>query len=298
MDFVSLLFLIAIIILLCWLFSLFKTPKCGNLTLITGGLKTGKSLLTVHTAYWEWKMARLRVRIFNFLCTVFGKISKRFKVKKPLPLFYSNVPLAIPYVPLTQDLLERRERFVYGSIVYICECSLVADSMTFNDVYLNENLLLFVKLFAHETKGGKLFLDTQSILDNHYAIKRCLSTYLYIHHNVKIPFFCLLFCREMKFDEDGHNVNTFDEDVEAKLKICIVPKSAWKRYDRYTYSILTDHLPVNDKVVDFKKLKDLKARDIITFKEHTKDIMYGGSSREKFEEKLIKKKIKWGKKHV
>lgn len=236
------------------------------MVLVTGGVKTGKTTLSVRLVYKTWKRQVLKVRIQNALLRFFKflKIPKFKDVEqKPLPLIYSNIPINIPYVPLTQELVERQERFVYGSVIYVCESSLLADSMSFKDEFVNEQLLLLNKLIAHETKGGYLFYDTQSISDNHFSIKRCLSTYFYVHHTVKIPFFLLMYVRELKYSDDNSAVNTFSEDVEESLKLVIVPKSTWKMFDCYCYSALTDHLPVNDKTV---KPKSLKAEHIISFK--------------------------------
>ena len=263
----TLIILIGIIALLLWCRHILKIPKCGNMVLITGGIKTGKSTLSVRMVYKTWKRQKLKAKIFNLLVRTLGKVFKRFKKPfLPMPLIYSNVPLNLPYVPITQALLERRERFVYGSVAYIQECSLVADSMSFKDMILNERLLLLFKLWAHETHGGYIFLDTQSIMDNHYAIKRCLNSYFYIHHNLKIPFFVLMYVRELKYSEDGSDVNAFTEDIEEKLKIVVVPKSTWKLFDRFCYSVLTDDLPADERVVEYAD--DLKAREIVSFKKY------------------------------
>ena len=189
--------------------------------------------------------------------------------KREKPLFYSNVPVKIEgYVPITFDLLERTKRFRYGSVVYLCEASLVADSQYIREQLVNERLLLLCKLIAHETRGGYLFVDTQSILDLHFSFKRTLSSYFYIHHTTKIPFFCLSWVRELKFSEDNSVVNTFQEDVEKSLQLVIIPKKVWKMFDCYCYSALTDHLEVVDQVVSIEELPDLKARKIVSFREY------------------------------
>lgn len=263
---IYLLILIALLIGLIWLSHILKIPKCGNMVLVTGGVKTGKSTLSVRLVYKTWKKQKMKVRIQNLLLRVFKFLRiKKFKEAeyKPLPLIYSNIPLELPYVPLTQALVERRERFVYGSVIYVCESSLLADSMCFKDDYINEQLLLLNKLIAHETKGGYLFYDTQAIGDNHFAVKRCLASYFYIHHAVKIPFFVLMYVRELKYSDDNSAVNTFADDVEEGLKLVVVPKSTWKLFDCYCYSALTDHLPVSDKTV---RPESLKAHNIISFR--------------------------------
>lgn len=261
---IFLIFAVAVVLFI-FLLRILKIPKCGNMVLVTGGVKTGKSMLSVHMVYRTWKKQVFKVKVYNALRLLFSFIPKiRKKPKKPKPLIYSNVPLNMEYVPLTQELIERQERFVYGSVIYVCESSLLADSMSYKDDFINEQLLLLNKLIAHETKGGYLFYDTQAIGDNHYSVKRCLSSYFYIHHTVKaFPFFVLMYVRELKYSDDNSAVNTFSEDVEEDLKLVIVPKKVWKFYDCYTYSALTDHLPVNDKTV---YPTSLKSTNIITFK--------------------------------
>ena len=257
--------IIAIAILVFFLVFKYKIPRVGNMVLITGGIKTGKTMLSVRLAVKLYKQQLFKWHFHNALQTFKRKEKRTYREK---PLLYSNVPLKTKYVPLTTDLLCRRERFSYGSICYVCESSLVADSMSYKDEEINERLLLFNKLFAHETRGGCVVYDTQSVNDNHYGIRRCLSTYLHIHHTIKIPLFpfVIMYLREMYYSDDNNVVNTSDSDVEDKLKITLVPKSTWKLYDRYCYSVLTDNLPKDDKVVDNAKTKDLKARKIISFK--------------------------------
>lgn len=157
--------IIAIVVLLIFILFKwsFKIPKCGNMVLITGGIKTGKTMLSVRMVYKKWKQQVFKAKAFNFFKKYFSWLVPKLKKqeKKEMPLVYSNVPLGIPYVPLTTDLIMRKDRFVYGSVIYMCESSLVADSMTFKSDFVNENVNLFAKLIAHSTKGGYLILDTQ-----------------------------------------------------------------------------------------------------------------------------------------
>lgn len=253
--------IIIAVVALCFVMWQLKIPKCGNVILVTGGVKTGKTTMSVRLVYKLWKKNVRKAKFYNAVIRHF----KKDKSKKPLPLIYSNVPLSIPFSPLTYDLIYRRTRFVYGSVIYFCEASLLAGSMDFKDDDLNESLPLLVKLIAHETKGGYLVFDTQSVLDLHYGIKRNVSSYFYIHHKQSIPFFLILKVRELVFMDNTSN--DFNEDVEETLKTVIVPKRTWKLFDCYCYSALTDHLRVDDKIV---KTKDLKARYILTFKKNKK----------------------------
>lgn len=254
--------IIIFVAIFCFAMWKLKILNCGNVVLVTGGVKTGKTTLSVRMVYKLWKKQVRKYKFYNYVVRWF----KKDHSKKELPLIYSNVPLSIPFVPLTEDLIYRRKRFVYGSVIYICEASLLAGSMDFKDEDLNEILPLFVKLIGHETHGSFLIVDTQSVLDVHFGIKRNLSSYYYIHHKISIPFFLILKVRELVFLDNTSN--EFNGDVEdSGLKTVIVPKRTWKLFDCYCYSAFTDHLPVERTVV---KTKDLKARSILTFKKNKK----------------------------
>lgn len=247
---------LALIIFCLWKL---KIPKCGNLILVTGGVKTGKTTLSVRLVKKLWKKNCTKVKIYNRLIRPF----KKDKTKRPMPLIYSNIPLTLPYAPLTKELIYREHRFEYGSVVFMCEASLIAGSMDFSDPDLNDNISALAKLIAHETKGGYMVMDTQSVLDLHYGLKRNTSSYFYIHHKTSVPLFLILKVRELVFLDNTSN--DFSSDAEDNLKTVIVPKSTWKHFDCYCYSALTDHLPVENTLA---KPQDLKAREIVTFKKN------------------------------
>lgn len=254
------LIIIGVIILAFIIYKTFKFPKLGSMCMITGGVKTGKSTFAVSLAVRNYKKRLFTYKVRYFFCKL---LRKPFPVK---PLLYSNVPLKVPFVPLTKDLLTRQTRFAYGSVIYVCEASLVADSQMIKDKDLNEALLMFNKLIGHESKGGLIIYDTQCIGDVHYSIKRCLSEYFYIHHLVKwIPGFLVAYIKEDRYSDDGTVITTSTDDVEDNLKRVIIPKSTWKLFDCYCYSSLTDYLPVEDKVIE--KVDSLKANNIISFKD-------------------------------
>lgn len=237
----------------------FKFPVVGSLCIVTGGVKTGKTTFSVGLAISEYKRVLRKTKFKNFSLKLF---------RKPLidlPLLYSNIPLKVPYVPVTKELLLRKERFVYGSVIYISEASLVADSQMIKDLELNERLLLFNKLIGHETKGGLVIYDTQTIADCHYSLKRCLSEYFYIHSLTKwIPFFLVANVIENRYSEDGSVIAVDTEDVELHTRKVIMRKSVWNKFDCYCYSCLTDHLPVANNVIEFQD--DLKCKNIVSFK--------------------------------
>lgn len=248
----------------------------GNLSLITGGVKTGKSQLAVAIVFikYRWQLIKYHFqRFFN----LFRK-NKRYLEK---PLIYSNVPIGRAgkdvYVPLTHDLIERKERFRFGSVAYICEVSVVNGSKDIYNEPLNDDLNFLYKLCAHELHGGFIVLDTQSPMDCHYAVKRSLSTYYHIYRRRDFFFktFSLLYVREKELIDGDHSqaIENFDPDDykhDGKKVLYVIPmlnRKWWRRYDRYAYSSLTDDLPVNDHVVKVTKNKKAgKAEDLIRAK--------------------------------
>ncbi|AXH75971.1 MAG: zonular occludens toxin [Inoviridae sp.] len=261
---ISLYILLALVALGIFIFfkisKYFKVPKIACVSLTTGGVKSGKSTFSVHLAISTYKRIHRQWKVRKIFQTLFNKpISEE-------PLLYSNIPLAVPYVPITLELLERKIRPRYGSVAYVNEASLLCDQMLYKDEDLNERLTLFNKLFGHETCGGYLVYDTQCIGDVHYAVKRSLSNYFYIHHLEKrIPFFLVAKVREERYSDDkGTVTNTYGEDVEENLKTVLIPRSVWKKFDAYCFSVLTDDLPVS---ADVRDTTDLKAREIVSFRE-------------------------------
>lgn len=198
------------------------------------------------------------VKISNFFRKLFGKELQE------LPLFYSTIPVGFPHVRLTLDLIKRKKRFAYKSVVWVDEATLLADSQLYKDINLNADLLEFCKLFGHETKGGCLFFTSHCLTELHMAMRRASSEYFYVHSMVKwIPFFLIATIREERYSEDGTSVNVYDKDVEESLKRVIIPKKVWKWFDCYCYSILTDHLPVDDNVIS--AADTLKADYVVSF---------------------------------
>lgn len=238
-----------------------KVPKINSVTLVSGGVKCGKSTFAVNLVLKSYKRRLRSWKIRRFFARMF-----HLKFDVEMPLIYSNVPLKCPYYELTLDHLLRRKRFNFGSVVYMQESSFVADSMLIKDNEINKQLQLFIKLFGQETHGGLLVLDTHTINDNHFAIKRGISEYFYIHHLVSLPFFVMAYCRELTYSDDNSSiVNVFNNDTEDSLKRVLISKKVWKMFDTYAYSYATDKLPL-DNVLRNVNDKDLKARYMVSFR--------------------------------
>lgn len=248
----------------------FKTLKLPNVFLVTGAVKSGKSLLSVHLALKEYRKARFGYYIKKSILSIFG-LGKQ--VEKPM--LYTNIPIAkVKYNILTKEILTRKVRVPYGSIVLLDEASLIADSMMYQDKKINNELMTFIKLYAHMTKGGKLIIDTQSISDLHFSFKRCLNSYLYIYSRLKLPFITVMSVREMVYSDDNSMVNNFSEDIELSMRKIIILNSTYKKYDCYAYSTFTDYKDVYVNYDVEKKLpkEDLKVYQLVSFQDFAKEL--------------------------
>lgn len=235
----------------------FKILKTPSVCLITGGVKCGKSLLSVNLSIKDY---RKRHRIWWL---------KTHLLKKNIeePLYYTNVTISFRNIKYKQGKkskphrldknivriklchLLREKRINYGSVVYIQESSLMSDNMDYNNVIRNVDLSLWNKLFAHEGRGSAMYYDTQSPLDNHYSMKRVSSTYFFIQKNLNFFLFRVLYVRELINSENG--VNTFQDDVDETTRKVLIPRWYYKKYDRYEFSYLTDDLDKDNDAISY-----------------------------------------------
>lgn len=263
-DFIFILIVIACFIIGAILLKKVVSPE-GDVVFVSGAVKSGKSLYCVGKSLRTLYSRRFYVFMFNwcfrFLFYPFYCWFFKFKLKGSLdyPLLYSNIPIKCRfYVPLTRAILERESIIIYKSVCLLDEASLVADSMSYNDKVLNEQLCLFIKLFGHMSHGGKLYINSQDLKDVHFGIKRSISNITYIDRRIKLPFITIFkYKRFVSMIDD--NINTMSDDFYFD----IVFNFTYKKYDCYCYSILTDFKPI---VNNNSLVKDLKRNNILSFK--------------------------------
>lgn len=243
-----------------------KILKIPNVFLITGAVKTGKTLLSVHLAIKQYRKNVRKWRIKKLLCFLLRRDAPQ------KPMLYSNIPLRWQrFNRFTLKILERKVRIPDNSVVLLDEASLIADSMLFNDKLINNKLMLFVKLFGHATHGGNLIINTQSIADLHFSFKRCLNNYAYIYQSTKFPFVTIMKVREMIYSTDNSMTNNFSEDIEMSMRTMIILNRTYKKYDCYCYSIFTDELPyqVNYDTEILTRFDSLKTKNLVSLQDFT-----------------------------
>lgn len=265
--FLLILIIVAVGFIIHWYNKHFKLPHLNAINLVTGAVKSGKTGTIVALGLKKYKKVKRQVKILNFFLKI---------LNKPLeeePLLYSNIPLACDYVPVTKELLNRIKRFRFRSVVILSEISFVADKMLYkykdekNEVLLCDNAKWFFKLFGHETHGGTLIADTQAISDCSAEFRRCISQQLFIngYSFTWLPFFAVCNCREERYAEDVNISNNYNEDIDKSMCKFLVRKKIQDYYDKFCYSLITDNLPIEDKVIHGKYLPHLKTNDVVSY---------------------------------
>lgn len=281
-TFLIILIVIIAIVVLVFIRKHFKKIVLPNVFLVSGAVKSGKTLLSVHLAIKQYKKNLRVFKIRKFLLTILG----RGKYAGLAPMLYSNIPLAkVKFNKLTMDIIYQKVRIPDKSIVLIDEMSLLADSFLFKDQDINNHLMRFCKLFAHYSHGGYLIVDTQSLSDCHFSIRRCLGSYLYIYERIKLPLITIMKVREMAYSDDNSVVTVSSQDIELEMRKVIIFNTTYKKYDSYCYSSFTDFKKY--KVCYTKSIKsfkdDLKCYKLVSFQDFAKEIndemdkQYGGT---------------------
>lgn len=246
-----------------------KKFKLDSITMINGAVGVGKTSTGLYLAHKLYKKEMFRWNLRRIF----------LKKEEEKPLLYSNIPLfKWEYTPLNIELILRNQiRFNYRSVIFIDESSLIADSQDykkFNElkknskqtIDINTTLNLFLLFFRHETRGGHLIITTQSKNDNHYAFDRKCSSSLFLTKSINIPFFKVVWARELLL-MDSNVVNVVDDDYKESVNNYwyLMSKRIFKHYDSYCYSILTDHYKSkNDTLLNKEKTKNKKRFEIIT----------------------------------
>lgn len=249
----------------------------NHITLVNGGVGSGKTTLCISLAVSSYYRARRRVKVQNFILKLLHKKSK------PMPLLYSNLPIkGIPYVPLTAALLYGDTNFVPRSVVIFTEGSLSASSMDFKTIDY-EKLTKGIKLFRHRTLGGRMFIDTQAVSDLHFVFKRSINSYLWIEKFTRFPFVLCFRLRTMLY-QDEQSVQNVSSKAHSETQLLFRWSFIWKRFDSYNFYGLYEKTPLEKKTkkismkapkrslrsYDFIYLPNYKKGDVLNAKNNSK----------------------------
>lgn len=223
-----------------------------NLLAFTGGLGSGKSLLSTQTALVLYRKQRFKARIYNFFHP-FHKIE--------LPELYSNIPLRITRkkmaIRLTEKHLLLQERVARGSVCLLDEVDCFANQFSYNNPCIvdqsgkNEdcgNFDEFCRFYRHYTKGGYLVFNTQATANENLTIRRrqnqinCLFGFKKFGIPILFPnILYIVRCRNITLSDDIKVEEEGNAQDNMRLLIGFFP--LYRHYDTYCYSGRYDTVP-------------------------------------------------------
>ena len=219
--------------------------------LFTGGLGSGKSLLSSQYALRLLRKNRWKVRFHNFN-------PKNIRNKWPKPMLYSSIPFKVSKKEsayrLTADHLLLRKAIVPRSVCFLDELDSFANQFDFKLDNILDNFNEYCRLYRHYTKGGYLVTNTQASDNCVLQIRRRINTCLNLMHFKKWFFlFYSVKIRNISLSEELKTIEEGNTEDNMSTKFGILPLF-FRHYDTYCYSGRYDTVPFCDEEV-YARLK-------------------------------------------
>ena len=236
--------LLIIIIILLVAFFIFRKnmtkPKTDTIICFTGGLGSGKSLLSVKQVKKCVRLQKNKVlkhNIFQFIKHPFNRKNRDIWSKK-IDVF-SNIPLRLSFKKwaskLTINHLLLVEKLPPRCVVFIDEVDTIASQFDYKQPNILDNFNEFMRLFRHYTLGGYLVCNTQSSENVNLWIRRRLNNITNLFGcRVYFGFIGVVKARTINISEDIKTV--IDGNLESDYKnIIFFCNPFFKSYDTYVY---------------------------------------------------------------
>ena len=240
------------------LFLIFVKPYLihyDTVILFTGGLGSGKSLVSSGIALKLLKRNRLKVWWYNLM--------PWHREKKPKPQMYSSIPFRISRkewaTQLTASHMLMTAKISPMSVVFVDEISLFLDQMTIK-FPASENVEEFATLFRHYTKGGYLVMNTQNSNKVNFHFRYCVNEALNLMHFKKwLPFFPVFYTvrvRNISLADDIKTIEQGNKEDNMRLMFGLMPLLL-RHYDTYCFSDRYRTVPTRSEKI-YSKLKTCK----------------------------------------
>lgn len=218
----------------------------------TGGLGSGKSLISTQMAVKLLKKNRLKVKIHNLLHP---------RKKRPKPMLYSSIPLRISRkewaLQLRPEHLILQEKLPERCVVFLDEIDSFASQFQFKEPNIIQNFDEFCRFYRHYTKGGYLVCNTQCTDNLVLQVRRRMNTVFNLMHFKKwFWVFYTVKVRNISISEEIKTIETEDVEDNMSTLFGFLPIFC-RRYDTYCYSGRYETVPCAQEYT-FKRLKTNK----------------------------------------
>lgn len=226
------LFIIFAVLLLWWWIKPYIISY-DTVLLFTGGLGSGKSLLSSTYALILLRKNRFKVWLYNLM-------PWHWRKKRPRPMLYSSIPFRISRkewaLQLTPEHLLLHKRLIDRSVVYLDELDSFANQFDFKNQPILENFNEYMRLFRHYTRGGYMVTNTQASDNCVLQIRRRINTCFNLMHFKKwFFFFYTVKIRNISLSEELKTIEEGNVEDNMSTKFGVLPVFM-RHYDTYCYS--------------------------------------------------------------
>lgn len=266
-------FLVVIVAFVCWLTYVIMRKalkhKVDTITCFTGGLGSGKTLLSTRLAVKLYKKNLrkyyYRKKWLNDFLNFFRKKDKRvLDIDKPV--LYSNIPICLDRkkrlfsVRLDYDVLLLQKRIPLHSVILIDEIGAFANQFDYKDKNIIEVFDEFIRFFRHYSQGGYIVCNDQCSQNVNLVIRRRLNKINNLSSCLVIWRFVFYYQRFINISEeiktiDNSDILTNDNDTQDNMNFKFAFLWNKKLYDSYCYSHRYSLVPRSDNDVSFNAYK-------------------------------------------
>lgn len=235
------LILIALFLLGWWLLKPYIISY-DTVCAFTGGLGSGKSLMSVKMALKLLRKNRMKVKWHNLF--------HKNKIEKPL--LFSSIPLRVSRkewaLQLREEHLLLSARLPEKCVVFIDEIDQFASQFEFKEPNILENFNEWARLFRHYTKGGYMVCNAQSSDNIVLQIRRRMNTVFNLMQFKKHFFrFYTVRIRNITIAEDIKTIEEENAEDNTSRAFGYIP--FLRRYDTYCYSDRYNSVPFTQEYV-------------------------------------------------
>lgn len=267
--------LIIIIIACILLYFVIKSYviKYDTIIAYTGGLGSGKSLMSVKMAVKLVRRNRGKVWRYNhiwyYVKRFFAKKEKKkaFTRIKERPMIYSSIPLHFRSnifakkewsLKLEEEHLLLQKKLNEKSVVFIDEIGSFANQFQYKNPNILDNFNEFIRLFRHYTKGGYLVVNDQCSENIVLEVRRRINQVFNLMHFKKFLFIYWVKVRNISISEEIKTIEEQNTEDNMRTLIGLMPPKGM--YDTYCYSERYTTVPLHEA----KKYNKLKKNELLS----------------------------------
>ena len=253
--------------------------KHDTIVAYTGGLGSGKSLLSVQTSIKFLKKNRIKVWFYNnikrYVYHFFHK-KEKLQPKKEKPMLYTSIPICYRCflwnkkewsIKLEEEHLLLIKKLIPMSVVFIDEIGSFANQFQYKNPNILDNFNEFIRLFRHYTLGGYLVVNDQCSENIVLEVRRRINQ---VYNLMSFRHFLFIYWVRVRNISISEEIKTIEENnKENNMSILIGFMPSKKTYDTYCYSGRYNSVP-SESESHYCKLKKNELLTVSTIKRDKK----------------------------